>query len=458
MLFGPRTQELINKYGVSVPRYTSYPTAPEWRDEYNSDIFDNAIKVSNLTGKDYSLYFHLPFCESQCYFCGCNVVISKEHGIEQSYLERIKEEIKIIGSKVSKNRKAIQIAFGGGTPTYLSPSQLKDVMSVIRDSFSLYEPSERHNKKINYEYSIEVDPRVTSEDHLRVLYELGFNRLSMGIQDFNDATQKAINRIQSVELVSGLVEKAREIGFRSINFDLIYGLPLQNLDTFSETIEKVKAIDPDRIALFNYAHLPSMFPFQRKYIKDEELPSQEIKMEIFKKAIEEFTKSGFDFIGIDHFAKKDDTLSIAQSNGTLYRNFQGYTTHFGCDLFGIGLTAISDVAGVYKQNPKKLNDYYDSFGADKFLVCSKNDVERREIIKQIMCNNKAIVDAKKYSKELKLLDSFIEDELLSINYIDANKAEIIVSAQARFFVRNIASKFDSFLMSKQGHKLFSKAL
>ena len=458
MLFGPRTQELINKYGVSVPRYTSYPTAPEWRDEYNSDIFDNAIKVSNLTSKDYSLYFHLPFCESQCYFCGCNVVISKEHGIEQSYLERIKEEIKIIGSKVSKNRKAIQIAFGGGTPTYLSPSQLKDVMSVIRDSFSLYEPSERHNKKINYEYSIEVDPRVTSEDHLRVLYELGFNRLSMGIQDFNDATQKAINRIQSVELVSGLVEKAREIGFRSINFDLIYGLPLQNLDTFSETIEKVKAIDPDRIAMFNYAHLPSMFPFQKKYIKDEELPSQEIKMEIFKKAIEEFTKSGFDFIGIDHFAKKDDTLSIAQSNGTLYRNFQGYTTHFGCDLFGIGLTAISDVAGVYKQNPKKLNDYYDSFGADKFLVCSKDDVERREIIKQIMCNNKATVDAKKYSKELKLLDSFIEDELLSVNYIDANKAEITVSAQARFFVRNIASKFDSFLMSKQGHKLFSKAL
>lgn len=466
--------DLISKYGGAVPRYTSYPTAPEWKHDYKQEAFEAAITKSNKRGGDYSLYLHIPFCESQCYYCGCNVVISKEHGIEDSYLQHIKEELAWLGKQIDPKRRVVQMAWGGGTPTFLTPEQIEDLYLHIEKHFNLFDFQEAEQIKNKHEYSIEIDPRVTSVDHLKVLKKLGFNRLSMGIQDFNLQTQETINRIQSYEMVESLVAESRKIGFESINFDLIYGLPHQNLETFKDTVAKVKAIDPERIALFNYAHIPSMFPFQKKYIADEILPSQEAKLEIFDMAVEEFTNFGYEFIGIDHFAKPDDDLAVAQKGKTLYRNFQGFTTHSGCDLFGAGVSAISDVAGTYKQNHKKINQYYydldteQNFAAEKFFVSSEEDIERREIIKQLMCNYEVILDSSKYAAEVDMMKAFEEDKLLAIKHYDSSNpvlgaanlkvVKLEVTELGKFFVRNIASKFDTYIAKKEGHKVFSKAL
>lgn len=498
--------QLITKYGGAVPRYTSYPTAPEWRsDFYKGEMqgaFENAILKANKTNNDLSLYLHIPFCESQCYYCGCNVVISPNHGIEEKYIQQLKEEISYYGDIVSKEKRVMQMAWGGGTPTFLSPEQIKDLYQHIARNFNMVEteqdtvdemvkasknPQEGIERFANEkEYAIEIDPRVTTVEHLKALKECGFNRLSMGIQDFNLKTQETINRIQSFEDVFDLVKEARELGFESINFDLIYGLPFQTLETFKDTVEKVKEIDPERIALFNYAHIPAIFPFQAKYILDQDLPSQKTKLDIFDMAVEELTDFGYEFIGIDHFAKPEDSLSEAQREKTLYRNFQGYTTHSGCDMLSFGISAISDVQGVYKQNPKKMNAYYtDIFAADKYKSCSEDDIERREIIKQIMCNGYAVIDTVRYAAELKMLKEFFSDGLLkwefdyTKNFLneteeDLNwamdkikKADMLIQNKrvmlevtdlGRFFVRNIASVFDVYLRKEKGHKLFSKAL
>lgn len=451
---------LVSKYGGAVPRYTSYPTAPEWRDEYDAQVFSDAISRSNQIGADYSLYLHIPFCETQCYYCGCNVVISKEHGIADKYLKKLKEELSYLAKQIDPARKVIQMAWGGGTPTFLTPEQIQDLYQHIKENFSLYpKDSSKH------EYSIEIDPRVTSKEHLQALFDLGMNRLSMGIQDFNPATQENINRIQSYEEVSDLVAEARQIGFESINFDLIYGLPHQSLETFKDTITKVKVLDPERIAFFNYAHIPSMFPFQKKYIDEAAMPNQDEKTKIFDYAIEEFTAAGYEFIGMDHFAKPEDELSKAQKNKTLYRNFQGFTTHSGCDLFGAGITAISDVAGIYKQNYKKLNDYYNEldelpeFGAEKFKLCAEEDIARRNIIKQLMCNYEVTVHTDSFAKELELMQDFVDDALVELLLTEDGKyITVKVTEIGKFLVRNISSVFDSYLLSKAGHKEFSKAL
>jgi len=448
------TQKLISKYGGSVPRYTSYPTAPEWKDDYSQEEFEKAIQESNQIGNDFSLYLHIPFCESQCYYCGCNVVISKEHGIEEKYIEKLKEELSYYGNLISKERKAVQIAWGGGTPTFLTPEQILDLASHISNNFSLYSRKD----KIDYEYSIEIDPRVTTKAHLEALWQAGFNRLSMGIQDFNPETQEAINRIQSFEMVEDIVKEAREIGFESINFDLIYGLPYQNRETFSETIKKVKELNPERIAFFNYAHIPAIFPFQKKYIDEYTMPSKDLKTEIFDKATEEFVNAGYEFIGLDHFAKSNDTLAIAQRNKSLYRNFQGYTTHSGADLYGFGITAISDVQGVYKQNYKKMNDYYETiFGADKFKLCSSDDRKRREIIKEIMCNGSVSFLTQDFSDELIALQEMASDDLIRIS-TNSDTSSFELTESGRVFVRNIASVFDTYIRKESGHKIFSNSL
>lgn len=446
---------LAEKYGTAVPRYTSYPTAPEWKDEFSQEKFEDAIKKSNETGKDFSLYLHIPFCESQCYFCGCNVVISPKHGIEDEYLSKLFEEIKYYGKLFSKDRKVAQMAWGGGTPTYLTPNQIRELYKVIEDSFSLYKDDEG-----NYEYAIEIDPRVTSKEHLQALYDCGFNRLSMGIQDFNHTTQIAINRVQSKEEVQKLTEEARAIGFKSINYDLIYGLPFQSMNSFTETVQAVKELDPDRIALFNYAHLPSMIPHQKKYIDDESLPSKESKLEIFDYAVAEFTKHGYEFIGIDHFAKKTDSLVEALKSKTLYRNFQGYTTFAGCDMISFGITGISDIQGVYKQNPKKVNDYYENFKqAQKTKFSNAEDIERREIIKELMCNNFASVDSNKYIEEICLLEEFVADGIVTLDLNkDPSLMNIEITELGQFFSRNVASLFDSYIKKDSGFKAFSQAL
>jgi len=282
----------------------------------------------------------------------------------------------------------------------------------------------------------------------------------MGIQDFNPETQTAINRIQSKEQIDKITKEAREIGFRSINYDLIYGLPYQDLESFAETVEIVKELDPDRIALFNYAHLPSMIPHQRKYILDETLPDKKTKLEIFDHAVEAFTDHGYQFIGIDHFAKPSDSLVDALKNKSLYRNFQGYTTFAGCDMISFGITAISDIQGVYKQNIKKINDYYEDFKqAEKSKFSNEDDLARRDIIRDLMCNNFACVDKTLYSEEIKNLDDFVRDGIIEIREsTQENKIELEITELGRFFSRNIASIFDNYLHKKQAFKAFSQAL
>ncbi len=463
-------QALAHKYGTVVPRYTSYPTAPEWKHEFSQEKFEEAIRESNKTGNDYSLYLHLPFCESQCYFCGCNVIISPKHGIENPYIARLKEELDYYSKLIDKNRKVVQMAWGGGTPTYLTPEQIKDLYTFIAERFNLYKTNaviarngsdEAIHTTSEHEYAIEIDPRFTSDEHIKALWECGFNRLSMGIQDFNEETQKTINRMQSYELVENAVNVSRGLGFTSINFDLIYGLPLQTTETFTETLAKIIKLNPDRIALFHYAHIPAIFAHQKKYITDDLLPSEEEKVKIFDLAVEKLTAAGYEFIGLDHFAKPNDSLALAQKNKTLYRNFQGYTTHWGCDLLGCGISSISDVHGVYKQNSKKINDYYESFfTTEKFMLCSEDDVERREIIKQIMCNGQVTINANKYREEINMLTTFQQDEVLNlkINNENQDQVDIDLTELGRFFVRNIAATFDTYLKAETGHKLFSTTL
>lgn len=460
-------KELLRKYGGAVPRYTSYPTAPEWKTPYTRTAFETAIEASNIENNNYSLYLHLPFCESQCYYCACNIIISKKHEISKSYIKRIKEEIEYIGEKISPNRKVIQMAWGGGTPTFLHPDELEEIYEHLAKYFNLLDKADE--PFFNHEYSIEIDPRVTSTEHLKTLSRLGFNRLSMGVQDFNEKTQEAINRIQTHESVENILKIARDNNFSSVNFDLIYGLPHQNLETFKKTIEQVIKLSPERIALFNYAHIPDFFPFQKKYIEEETLPDQKTKLEIFEFAMRSFIAEGYEFIGLDHFARPEDELSKAHKNRKLYRNFQGYTTHDGCDLFGIGLTAISSVQGTYKQNKKKLSEYYNEeepFAAEKFFISDMQDIERKGIIKEIMCHFYTELDYEKYKEEYYLLESFTQDGLIELNHVIPNenrlngnrKFSITVTELGRLFVRNIASVFDYYLKQKNAHKLFSKSL
>ncbi|MEB3316409.1 MAG: oxygen-independent coproporphyrinogen III oxidase [Candidatus Melainabacteria bacterium] len=460
-------KELLRKYGGAIPRYTSYPTAPEWKTPYTRTAFETAIEASNIGNNNYSLYLHLPFCESQCYYCACNIIISKKHEISKSYIKRIKEEIEYIGEKISPERKVIQMAWGGGTPTFLHPDELEEIYEHLAKYFNLLDKADE--PFFNHEYSIEIDPRVTSNEHLKTLSRLGFNRLSMGVQDFNEKTQEAINRIQTYESVENMLNIARDNNFSSVNFDLIYGLPHQNLETFKKTIEQVIKLSPERIALFNYAHIPDFFPFQKKYIEEETLPDQKTKLEIFEFAMRSFIAEGYEFIGLDHFARPEDELSKAHKNKKLYRNFQGYTTHDGCDLFGIGLTAISSVQGTYKQNKKKLSEYYNDeepFAAEKFFISDMQDIERKEIIKEIMCHFYTELDYEKYKEEYYLLESFTQDGLIELNnvvpnenHLDSNKKfSITVTELGRLFVRNIASVFDYYLKQKNAHKLFSKSL
>ncbi len=478
-----KIQSLVDKYGVVVPRYTSYPTAPEWTDEFSQEKFETAIAKSNKTKNNYAIYLHLPFCESQCYFCGCNVVISPQHGIEKTYLNSLKDEISYYAELIDSNRKLVQMAWGGGTPTYLSPEQILDLNNHLRKSFNMFAPESlssiagqardllatKDDVVLNeHEYAVEIDPRVTSKEHLEALYQSGINRLSLGVQDFNIQTQEAINRVQSFESTARLMQEARDIGFSSINIDLIYGLPYQNLERFQETIKRVQELSPERIALFNYAHIPSMFPHQAKYIDDNSLPDQETKIQIFNSAVEELTSFDYEYIGLDHFAKPGDSLALAQKQRTLYRNFQGYTTHAGCDLFGFGISSISSVQNIYKQNPKKLNDYYDDpFLGAKFKDCSKEDIERRTIIHHIMCNGYIELDLNQHHEEFLMMEDFFNDKLATWDYIkffDSNENSssryiaIELTDLGRFFARNIASVFDTYIKKEKGHKIFSKSL
>ncbi len=446
--------DLIKKYDQPGPRYTSYPTAPYFHDgitekEYlqHIDSDDKSYAV-----RDISLYFHIPFCNSLCYFCGCNSFVTKKPGVMEQYIDYLEKEIRMIAERLGQDRQVAQLHWGGGTPTYLSPDMIKRLGDTIHKYF---------NFKDDAEVGVEIDPRGLTRDHFKALYEAGFNRSSMGVQDFDPQVQEAVHRIQPEEITMQALKWAQEFEFESMNVDLMYGLPFQTVDKFSETIDKVIKMDPDRLAVFNYAHLPNIMRHQR-VIKEETLPKPEVKLQLLKMTIEKLSDAGYVYIGMDHFAKPDDELTIAMHEGTLYRNFQGYSTHAGLDLFAMGMSSISMMSELYVQNYKTLEDYYKPLDEGKLPVMrgyqlNSDDILRRDVITDLMCNfklEKSKVEKKYdirfddyFADALEDLISFEQDELVKL---EADK--ITVLPQGRLLIRNIAMKFDYYLRQKTNDK------
>jgi oxygen-independent coproporphyrinogen-3 oxidase len=446
--------DLLKKYDRPGPRYTSYPTAPYFHDGIGADAFREHLKEdsNNRQDEDISLYFHLPFCDTLCYFCGCNMLVTHNPGRIEEYITYLIREIELLGRELSPGRKVAQLHWGGGTPTYLPPEQIRRLGHAIHKAFAFTEDAE---------VSVEMDPRELTRDHMLALQEVGFNRCSMGVQDFDPVVQKAVNRIQPETITRQTVEWARELGFISVNLDLMYGLPFQTYENFEKTLDQVLDLNPDRFAVFNYAHLPKMIKHQR-IIKDEVLPPPEEKLRILKLSIEKLTESGYVYIGMDHFAKPDDELTVAMNNGTLYRNFQGYSTHAGLDLFALGMSSISMLSRLYVQNYKKLNEYYTRIDAGTLpvmrgVVLTDDDVLRRRVIMELMCNfrlTKAKIEQEfgisfdsYFSEALKELKSFEKD-----NLIELSEKAIHITDPGRLLIRNIAMNFDAYLSTKSEDK------
>ncbi|OOF44322.1 oxygen-independent coproporphyrinogen III oxidase [Rodentibacter trehalosifermentans] len=446
---------LIQKYNQSGPRYTSYPTALEFHENYtNQDFLDAAARYPE---RPLSLYVHIPFCHQLCYFCACNKVITRHQHKADIYLDYLEKEI-ISRSALFKNRKVTQIHWGGGTPTYLNQAQSARLMAMLKSHFTIME---------NAEISIEIDPRqieLSMLDHLR---SIGFNRMSMGVQDFNKDVQKIVNREQDEAFIAALLKRADELGFQSTNLDLIYGLPLQNVESFMFTLEKVIALNPDRLSIFNYAHLPSRVPGQAK-IKEEMLPAPETKLTILQKTIETLANAGYQFIGMDHFAKPDDELAIAQEKGVLHRNFQGYTTQEECDLLGLGVSSISLLGDTYAQNEKDLKTYYGLVeqkgnALHKGLVLNREDCLRRDVIKQLICNFKLDFSPIEKQYDIQFTEHFAEDlallqPLMNDRLISQNEQGLAVSPKGRLLIRNICLCFDTYSRAAAKRQQFSRII
>ncbi|ANW24425.1 oxygen-independent coproporphyrinogen III oxidase [Vibrio coralliilyticus] len=448
-------QAILDKYNYSGPRYTSYPTALEFHEAFT--IADYDMACTEYPERPLSLYIHIPFCHKLCYYCGCNKVITRHAHKADEYLDVLEQEI-LTRASLLQGRKVTQLHFGGGTPTFLTKAQISRLMNILRAEFSFEAESE---------ISIEVDPREIELDMLDHLREEGFNRLSIGVQDFNKEVQKLVNREQDEEFIFAMVERAKKLGFRSTNLDLIYGLPKQTQARFAETLAQVLEMQPGRLSIFNYAHMPQLFAAQRK-IKDEDLPQAEEKMAILQDTIATLTNAGYQFIGMDHFAQPDDELAVAQRNGILHRNFQGYTTQGECDLVGFGVSAISMIGDAYAQNQKELKKYYAQVNEQrhalwKGVALDSDDLLRREVIKQLICNFKLDkvsvetefnVEFNHYFKEdLELLQTFINDELVEVD----NK-EIRVTLRGRLLIRNICMCFDKYLRAKARQQQFSRVI
>jgi oxygen-independent coproporphyrinogen-3 oxidase len=452
--------DILKKYSKAGPRYTSYPTAPIFTEDFTDKDYGRIIKETNEveSPSDISLYFHLPFCRSVCYFCGCNVVYTKRGDQADQYLDYLEKEIELIAGMQAPGREVVQLHFGGGTPTFLSTDQLRRLGKAIKKNFTLAD---------NVEAGVEIDPREASDEHIKTLREIGFNRISMGIQDFDPKVQKAVHRVQTEELSRHVIDVCRKEKFDSINVDLIFGLPHQTVESFEKTVDKIIEINPDRMAVFNFAYVPWMKPIQ-KSIKEKDLPSPEEKFKILKMVIEKFTTAGYVYVGMDHFAKPDDELFVAQKEKTLYRNFQGYTTHAGCDLYGLGATSISQVGNCYVQNKHELPDYYQMIEEGRIPTwrgyeLNSEDILRRHIITRIMCDFELTfadvekefdVDFKKnFALELSELEPMTKDNLLTIS-----DEGLVVSDLGRILIRNIAMVFDTYLRKPEKEMRFSKTI
>ena len=456
------TPELLARYDIAGPRYTSYPTADRFVEAFGESDYIDALEQRHNSRPGHvlplSIYVHVPFCQSLCYYCACNKIITKHRERGTEYLRYLQREIDLHVTRLGRGQVVSQLHFGGGTPTFLDDAELGQLMGMIRGAFELAEGGE---------YSVEVDPRTVDEARLQNLFDLGFNRLSFGVQDFDPDVQKAVHRIQPAEQVFALVEASRRIGFKSVNVDLIYGLPQQTAASFARTLKQVNELRPDRIALYAYAHLPERFKAQRR-IDAYTLPSGGEKIEMLSQSLKAFGDAGYVYVGMDHFALPDDALAIAKRQGHLHRNFQGYSTQPDCDLIGLGVSAIGRIGATYSQNAKTLEEYYDAVERGHFpvvrgLALTRDDLIRRAVIMAIMCQGEIayesinlawLIDFREYfARELELLKQKEEEGMVRIT-----DTGITVTEQGWYFVRGVAMLFDKYLQADRTRVKFSKII
>ncbi len=454
--------DLIRRYDTSGPRYTSYPTAVQFQSSFNSERY--AAWTEHTNGepipRPLSLYFHIPFCDTVCFYCACNKIATKDRGKAVPYLQHLQKEIALQGALFDRDRTVDQLHWGGGTPTFISHQQMQELMRITGEHFRLRDDDQG-------EYSIEIDPREADRQSVALLREIGFNRMSLGVQDFDERVQKGVNRLQSHDETMEVLQAAREEGFKSVSVDLIYGLPFQSAESFDRTLDLIIDASPDRMSLFNYAHLPEIFKPQRR-INAQDLPSAAEKLRILQLSIQRLTEAGYVFIGMDHFAKPDDELAVAQRGHTLYRNFQGYSTHANCDLVGIGITSIGMVGDTYSQNAKTLDAYYEGLDRDELPIMrgvelDEDDLLRRRVITELICHFELtfaqierafeISFGEYFRTELNGLKPMRDDGLL-----DLDDAGIRVTPAGKLLIRNICMVFDKYLRAPSSKQRFSKVI
>ena len=452
-------EALIRRYDRAGPRYTSYPTAVQFHEGFTAADYQAAALATNARGNPLSLYFHLPFCDTVCFYCACNKIATKDREMVGPYLDRVYRELALQAELFDGQRPVTQLHWGGGTPTFISHAQMRELMRVTGEHFKLLDQDQG-------EYSVEIDPRETDADTIDILREIGFNRMSLGVQDLDPRVQEAVNRVQSEDKTFRTLEQARAAGFRSISIDLMYGLPHQSAASFAKTVDRILEVRPDRFSVFNYAHLPERFMPQRR-INPEDLPSPAEKLAILADTTERITAAGYVYIGMDHFAHPDDELAIAQREGTLYRNFQGYSTHSDCDLIGIGVTSVGMVGNTYSQNQKELEAYYAELDAGRLPILrgvqlDEDDILRRKVITELICHfrlrfamieQRFGIDFHDYFRDaMEELKPMADDGL-----IELSDDGIAVTPAGRLLIRNICMPFDKYLRQASEQR-FSKVI
>jgi oxygen-independent coproporphyrinogen-3 oxidase len=452
--------DLIRKYGGSGPRYTSYPTADRFVEAFDEAAYRHWLQSRNIGGfaRPLGLYVHLPFCGTVCYYCACNKIITKDHGRSANYLKYLEREARLVAECLGEDRSIGQMHWGGGTPTFLNDAELADLTRMLRSVFDFAAQGE---------YAVEVDPRTVNPERVALLAQLGFNRISVGVQDFDPEVQRAVRRIQSLEQTEQVIRAAREHGFRSVNVDLIYGLPKQTPEGFARTLALVAGMDPDRIALYSYAHLPTLFKPQRR-IAEADLPAPETKLRLLTLAIDRLVSEGYVYIGMDHFAKPEDDLAVAQRQGRLTRNFQGYSSTGDSDILGLGVSAISTVGPVYAQNVKTLDEYYGRLDSDllpvlRGLELGADDLVRRAVIQALACHFEVskeaisiahLIDFDSYfSAEMAQLKEMEKESLVAID-----EEWITVTPRGRLLVRAVCMMFDRYLRAERARSLYSRII
>lgn len=452
-------RELLDRYNKPGPRYTSYPTVPVWSTNFGEADYRQALAdFRQLPAASLSVYVHLPFCAERCYYCGCNATVTTKESVVDAYLDRVERELALVTAILGERRRVVQVHWGGGTPNFLTGAQTRRLFGLLHSYFDL---------DLTGEISIEVDPRIGSREQLEVLRELGFNRISLGVQDFDSQVQVAIGRIQPEDMTKALYAHCRELGFDSVNLDIVYGLPYQTERTFSRTLHEVIALAPDRLACFSYAHVPWVKPNQKR-IDTESLPGPYEKFDLFLMAIDTLTEMGYDWIGMDHFAKRDDELAVAVREKRLHRNFMGYTTQASPHMIALGMSSISDLAGHFVQNDAKLGNYQKILDDGHLPVVrghhlSPDDLLRRQAITHMMCNlelpyaltvaGNPLSVQEALSPEIERLRPFADE-----GFVEFAPDRVKVTTMGRFFIRNLCMEFDAYLDQKSDQPIFSKTI